>query len=727
MKRTVALFGAGVALGAVAMYFAGGDGDGPAASSQALESPDGPGTPEAGARVPRSIDFLTLATGSVGITERAALFRLAAEADRRRLEILAAQVAALPNIEGRRVALEALFTRYAEIDAPAAAAFARTLGLSATEQIPLYTTWASRDARAALAALGELDARPALTLGVAMLDVIGNDDLGIVRVLGAAQQLDSDRFRIEAAIAKAAQDPDAALERILELPPSKASSTFERLAVIWVERDVHGALAAAQEIADESLRNELKAAVMRAWTRVDPDALLDYVLDLDPERRTEAMRTGGLQAFAFVDPQRALRAAEGLPGEIGMMMKRAALMSIARDDPLGALSIAEGLPRGMERDQMLSMIATSFGRTDPQAALAWAQSLDPPAPSVVANVLAGLARVDPDRAIDLAFELLDSTNERGSGPINTLAMNGALDAEHMARVADRLLAGPSSRRQSLQMLTQQWAQRQPHDAMRWLLGKGNAAPKPAFAQAAIYLARTDPAAAIAYVDTVPPDTRATWISSVAEGYSQTDPRAAANWIAQHRGQPGYDAGLAVIANRTARADPSAAARLFDSVNVAEAPDAPGAAQSIAATWARESPSAAASWAATISDDGARMSAIGAVAGQWASRDAPGARAWALGLPAGAARDRALSQVLGATTTSAIDHVLVDSFSSPEARQRGVSDAVSLIATRDPAVARQLADQYITAPDARQAADRLIERGANGQRIGPTPPRLPAGR
>jgi hypothetical protein len=428
-----------------------------------------------------------------------------------------------------------------------------------------------------------------------------------------------------------------------------------------------------------------------------------------------------------VDPQRALRAAEGMPGELGAMMKRTALLTLSRDDPLGALSIAETLPAGYERDQMLSMIATSFGRTDPQAALAWAQSLSPPSPSAVANVLAGLARVDPDRAIDLAFELLDTGNQRGSGPFTSLMMNGALDAEHTAKVADRLLAGPSNSRQALQMLTQQWAQREPHDAARWLLAKGSAAPRTAFAQAAIYLARTDPAAATAYVDSVPLEMRATWISSVAEGYSQTDPRAAASWIAQHRGQPGYDAGLAVIASRTARTDVSAAARLFDAVNAAEAPDAPSAAQSIAATWARQDPRAAATWAGAIADDGARSTAIAAVAGQWASRDAAGARGWALGLPAGGARDAAVTQVLGATTTTAIDHVLIDAFSSAEATERGVSDAVRTIAARDTAAARQLADQYLTDPGARQAAERFIEQGKNGPVIGQTPPRLPPGR
>jgi hypothetical protein len=277
------------------------------------------------------------------------------------------------------------------------------------------------------------------------------------------------------------------------------------------------------------------------------------------------------------------------------------------------------------------------------------------------------------------------------------------------------------------MLTQMWAQRQPYEAARWLLARGSAAPRAALGQAAMQLARTDPAAAIAYVDTVPPELRATWISSVAAGYAQHDARAAATWVAQYRGEPGYDAAIAAVAGTTAQGDPAAAARLFESIDIAEAPDAPQAATRIAAAWAQRDPRAAASWAAAIASDDARRSAVGAVAGQWAPRDAAGARSWALGLPAGAARDLALTQVLGATKTSAVDHVLVDAFSDAEARQRGVNQAVRMIATRDVPAARQLADQYLTDPAARQAVERFIEQGAPTFSMGPGPPQLPPGR
>jgi hypothetical protein len=287
-----------------------------------------------------------------------------------------------------------------------------------------------------------------------------------------------------------------------------------------------------------------------------------------------------------------------------------------------------------------------------------------------------------------------------------------------------LLATPN-RGQALQMMIQQWTQRQPHEAIRWLVANGGAAPRSAFGQAASQLARNDPAAAIAYVDTVPPNMRATWLSSVADGYSQRDPRSAATWIARYQGQGGYDAAVAAIAGRTAATDPVAAARLLDSINFAEAPDAPQTSQRIATAWAQRDARTAAGWATAIPNDEVRAAAVGAVAGQWAGRDLAATRSWTLGLPSGAARDSALTAVLGRTAGSTIDPVLLDGFSTSQAKETAVGIAARTIAARDPAAARQLADQHITDPNLRRSVDRFIEQG--GAPFGVSTPRLPPGR
>jgi hypothetical protein len=108
-----------------------------------------------------------------------------------------------------------------------------------------------------------------------------------------------------------------------------------------------------------------------------------------------------------------------------------------------------------------------------------------------------------------------------------------------------------------------------------------------------------------------------------------------------------------------------------------------------------------------------VGAVSAVASQWVARDAAAARNWAMSLPRDAARDAALVQVLGATAgTPAADAALLDTFSSPAAQQQGLNQAIRIIAARDVEIARQLADQYLTDPGTRQAAERFIEQGAN---------------
>ncbi len=263
------------------------------------------------------------------------------------------------------------------------------------------------------------------------------------------------------------------------------------------------------------------------------------------------------------------------------------------------------------------------------------------------------------------------------------------------------------------MLTSAWAQRAPEEALNWLLANRSRTTTSSIAQAGMNLARKSPADAIGYLDRIPSELRANWISAVAEGYAQNDARAAAGWTGQHRGEPGYDAAIAAVAGRTASHDPVAAARLFDSVDGTQAPDAPGSARTIAATWARRDAPAAANWAHALADSETAAGAVGAVASQWVARDAAAARNWAMGLPRDAARDAALVQVLGATAgTPTADAALVDAFSNPAAQQQGLNQAIRIIATRDVETARQLADQYLTDPGTRQAAERFIEQGAN---------------
>jgi hypothetical protein len=98
------------------------------------------------------------------------------------------------------------------------------------------------------------------------------------------------------------------------------------------------------------------------------------------------------------------------------------------------------------------------------------------------------------------------------------------------------------------------------------------------------------------------------------------------------------------------------------------------------------------------------------------------------LPASPARDSAIVQLIGATAgTAAAEPALLAAFSSGAAQQRGVSEAVRIVAQRDAAAARQLADRYLTDPGVRQAAERFMGQNPSGPLSGPRAPRVPSSR
>ena len=126
------------------------------------------------------------------------------------------------------------------------------------------------------------------------------------------------------------------------------------------------------------------------------------------------MRAGALEAMTWIEPERALAAAESLPGNLGQSLRRTALMSMAQDDPLAALRHVETLAPSGDRDMLLNMIAQSYGRTDPAAAIAWAQTMPP---QLLTVVMFGVARSDPERAIELLLTLPSGAEQERAHPL----------------------------------------------------------------------------------------------------------------------------------------------------------------------------------------------------------------------------------------------------------------------------------------------------------------------
>jgi hypothetical protein len=461
-----------------------------------------PATPSS---APAAVQTLDIADAP-SISERSVVYGLAAQADADDLESLIADTAARPASAMRRFTLGVLLARYAEIDAGRAVRVARELDLDAA-------------------------------------------------------------LLADAIVATAETSPAQALEQAVALDDRRARLlAVQRVAQLWAAFDPRAALAGVADIDDTQAKAAFENSVLAEWVRTDPEASLAYVNALDGTAQQRLLRIV-MPQIAQTDPERLLEITDRLSGITSRFARLQALQQLAQRDPAAALAELARLPPGQERQQFLQTVAGAYGAAQPDDALAWARSLQPPQPGVLSAVLGGIAQTDVDRAFELALNET-SPGERQRA-VQMIVMRGAsAGSENVARMAERVLAlSDSSIRQSaLQMLTSYWANNAPREAIEWLLVNSERVGPNAFRNVAQQLGQQEPAVAALYTARIPQEARTAWIAQVAQGYARVDAQGALSWIAQFRGETGYAAGVAAIAQTSARYDPQTAARLLDGID-----------------------------------------------------------------------------------------------------------------------------------------------------------------
>ena len=437
------------------------------------------------------------------------------------------------------------------------------------------------------------------------------------------------------------------------------------------------------------MRAVFEAAVLREWARVEPDAMLAHLATLDANRQRSALLGGALNELSGADPRRVLETAAKLSPDLRGMLEQRALQTLALDDPLAAMRFVERLPSGMQREQLLQLVARSYGQKDPAGALAWARAT-PGQRNLTAAVISGIAAVDPDRALALANEVTAPMERMQSlqSVMSQAAMRSDADA---AAMADKIIAlGDQSARDGTWMrFLSMWSSRSPDGAMQWLLSNADRAPPDVFRNVGQQLGSRDPANAVTHTSRIPAAAREAWIQGVAAGYAESDALAAVDWLGQFRGEPLYARTVVAVAGVVAQRDGAAAARLLDSVaGEVDARQSMNIATVIANNWANSDPAAAAEWALVRAEPQARSMAVANVIDVWATTDLDAARPWVLRLPEGQLRDLSLTRLLTAAGTRGggeqgmLDAGVLSSFSGDRARQQAVLQVAGRVAQGD---------------------------------------------
>jgi hypothetical protein len=450
------------------------------------------------------------------------------------------------------------------------------------------------------------------------------------------------------------------------------------------------------------------------YGEVDPTAAMHLATELSADLRIVIPI---YQSLARSDPESALRNVgvwaerlqsgfESIPVPTSQLLLQSALQELARQDPVRAVAYVDSLPAGPERQQLLGIVARGYGRSDPEAALAWAQGGHGADSNLLYSVLGGIAELDARRAVDAALTLV-SPMQRESALQMVVMQSVMQNRSDPERLANLLVESGAVGRSAVQSVMSQWAGRDADAAMRWLLANEDRVDANIFRIAGNAAARANPEAAAAYLHRIPEALRSEWIGLVAQGYAVHDPQQAMRWLDPHRGDPGYGRAVANVAQFLAARDPAAAAALLEGIdeNVGA-----GAILTVASQWAQVDPRAAASWAL---QQGSNQSAaaLSSVVRAWATHDLDGARTWSMSLANAADRDQALQAVVHSmASVETPDARLLGAFNNDAVRQQAVLNSVPAVAQRSPEEARALIDAYLTDPAMRDMGERALSGG-----------------
>ena len=696
MIRSTLMVLAGVVIGALAVYFVSFDASRPVISQAvdvAQSSLQG-ASPVHDPAINRVIADDAIASHD----NRTNFHRAIGGADESELLAEIHGLALQPVSPSRSYLAEVLLSRYAELEPQKAIDAARAYRFGKNLTATLYAVWARSDASGAMAALKqEPDATIAQRAGLFLVQELGGDSTALLDVVDALpDSVDPISLQIDFIAAAAASDPAGAISQALGFESREDQQlALQRLAETLAFSSPQQGFSAAMQITNQTSRQQFVATLMREWSSMDPSGVLDYLesagpLDID----TQKLIGSSFTPIARTNPERLLALTEGWSGQYSDYAKRNAIAEWSKEDPDAALAYVTNQPPGRRRSELYEAVAEGFASQDVDAALAWAETLQPMPEGVYRAIVTSVASVDVERAFDIALSL-DNEYQR-SQAVQSIAMRAVYQDQRGERAASKILSieNKQLREQSLQMLGMMWAQSDAEGAIGWMSANLEQLPESAVQVIARQVGEQDPEMAAKYTDRVPAGARETWISSVATGLAQHDPSGAMAWLSQYQGEPAYDEAIGTIALQSARVDPVASAR-----NIERNPNATYAPTVAAATgqqWAQRDPRSAAAWALRLPNEQTRNSAIAGVAGQWAYSEPENAAQWARTLPRGDARDGALQSVISGTAATRVpDDDLFDAIENDLTRQQAAVSAANRMSRTDTDAADRIIAKYVT--------------------------------
>ncbi len=439
------------------------------------------------------------------------------------------------------------------------------------------------------------------------------------------------------------------LERYVELDPEGAMAFVDReyrfdqvsmkghVLTSWVRYDPEAALAYLRNIADQRVRITAGARLLEDPTLLASGLRQEVVDLLGDQRASQILNRVEMQR---ADPAELFASARLMSGNDRRSRMQFAIARWAEQDPEAALGSIESLGDDAEKQRMLQIAISTYSQLDPEAALEYLQLNHPDNEHLMIQPINVMANRDVTRALQLAEEHRRRFN---SVSAVTYVLRSWANENPTAAIQYASTLPVDDRRQLFPTLAHTYMQRQPAEAMRWLLTLDDEFSNTV--RSALQI-RNDEAlrAGEQILPTVSdPTVRQQIITSIAMFKSSQSPQQALDWLSTYQDEPAYGRAMPGVLAHLARNEPERAARFIDSN--AENRDIQNAAANVAQSWYQRSPDDAVRWLRSMPDSPTRSAAISSVASMAVSQQGLDAAASVLDLlPEGNLRDNAARQI-----------------------------------------------------------------------------------
>jgi RNA polymerase sigma factor (sigma-70 family) len=501
------------------------------------------------------------------------------------------------------LALSSLVSRFAELNAPQAFIWMQQSIHDRIEKSEcvgyIFDVWSGKDPMAALTA--------ALTLK-------GYYTPEVYEIFGNFAQ----------------QNPQAALAAIHNLPVELQIENYNSIFEVWAGNDPSAAAAAALSLPPNSIRQGALLSVARSWAKQDPDGALAWVEALPASSIKNTAIASALDTMSELDPAYAANYTINLNLPAGLMrdnLLQRITATWAQTDPTAVLTWANTNLTGDAYDNAATQALDEISISDPASAVAALTQLSDPnvVNKVIPAIASNWANQDPQAALAWVQSLpTDSTDTRSSAIAAVLRGTNYDPVSAAAYIQQNFATDPAFNKLATQVVTS-WSQSDPQAALTWAeslpLGE---AQSDAVNAAITQLANVDPQTAWNDAQQLSGSAQDTAMVNVINAWVNQQPAQAAAALANL--PQGADLATATgdVAKSWLSQNPNAASQWIDTLPQGDARDS--AVTQLIASVSKNDPASAFNWAVTLGDPTARNTQVVALATQWSSNNPTAAAA-----------------------------------------------------------------------------------------------------